>query len=139
MSDERRNPEYTPYHPKWYRRRIPIFWWLGHRRYTKFIARELTSVFVAYVAVLLLVQLWTLGRGEAAYGRFWGWLSSPPVVAFHAFVWIAVLFHTVTWLSLAPKALVVRVARRRVPDAWVVAAQYGAWLVASAAVAGLLL
>lgn len=139
MSDEPRNPEYTPYHPKWYRRRIPIFWWLGHAAYTKFIARELTSLFVAYAAVLLLVQLWIVGRGEAAYERFSGWLAAPPVVAFHAFVFVVILFHTITWLSLAPKALVVRVARRRVPDAWVVAAHYGGWLVASAAIAALLL
>ena len=139
MSAQRRNPRYTRHHPKWYRRRIPIFWWLGHARYTKFIARELTSLFVAYAASLLLVQLWMMGRGEAAYERFLGWLAAPPVVAFHAFVLVVLLFHTTTWLSLAPKALVVRVAGRRVPDAWVVAAHYGVWVAASAAIAALLL
>ena len=37
------NPKYRLYHPKWYRSRIPIFWWLGKLSYTKFIGRELTS------------------------------------------------------------------------------------------------
>jgi fumarate reductase subunit C len=131
MNVARRNPSHTPFHPKWYRRRIPIFWWLGHRAYTLFIARELTSVFVAYAAVLLLVQAWLLGRGPAAYERFLAWLAAPAVLAFHGFVVAALVFHTVTWLGLAPSALVVYVRGRRIPGSAIAAAHYAALLLAS--------
>ncbi len=133
------NPRYKPYHPRWYRRRMPIFWWLGKLSYTRFISRELTSLAVAYAAILLLVQTWALGRGEAVYSRFLEAVQSTPLVILHIFVFAVLLFHTITWLNLAPKALVIRVAGRRLPDALVVAGHYLAWLGVSALVAWALL
>lgn len=132
------NPDYTPYHPKWYRRRIPIFWWIRKRAYVKFITRELTSPFVAYAALLLLIQVWALARGEAAYDRFLAWLQLGPVLAWHGAVLLILLFHTVTWLNLAPKAIVVHAGGRRIPDAAVVAGHYLAWFAVSAFLAWLL-
>ncbi|NIR45452.1 MAG: fumarate reductase subunit C [Gemmatimonadetes bacterium] len=125
------NPDYTPHHPKWYRRRIPIFWWIRKRAYVKFIARELTSPFVAYAAALLLMQVWALARGGAAYARFLAWLQLGPVLIWHGALLIILLFHTVTWLNLAPKAIVLHVRGRRIPDAAVVAGHYAAWLAVS--------
>ena len=133
------NPEYSEYHPKWYRRRMPIFWWLGRPSYTRFIVRELTSVFVAYTAVVLLVQLWSLARGPEAYDQFLSWLQLRPVIAVNIVVLAALLFHTVTWLNLAPKALVLRFGGRRMPATVVLLMHYAAWLVVSAVVAWLLL
>jgi fumarate reductase subunit C len=132
------NPDYTPHHPKWYRRRIPIFWWLRKRAYVKFIARELTSPFVAYAALLLLAQVWSLARGEPAYDRFLAWLRLGPVLIWHGAVMLMLIFHTVTWLNLAPKAIVLRVGGRPLPDAAVIAGHYLAWLLASAFMAWLL-
>ena len=100
------NAKYQPYHPKWYRKRYPIFWWLGRFAYGKFIARELTSLAVGYAAVLLL----------------------------HGFILCALLFHSITWLNLAPRALVLRLGRTRIPDAAVLAGHYAAWLGATALV-----
>ena len=48
------NSSYRLYHPKWYRERYPIFWWLQKFAYGKFIVRELTSLAVGYAAVLLM-------------------------------------------------------------------------------------
>lgn len=133
------NPHHTPYHPKWYRRRMPIFWWLGHRAYTTFIVRELTSLFVGYFAVLLLVQLWTLRRGPEAYARFLDVLGSPAMIAVHVLAFAAILFHTVTWLGLAPSALVVHFRGRRLSPRLVLAGHYVAWLLVSGFLAWLLL
>lgn len=124
------NPEYKLYHPKWYRERMPIFWWLEKLSYVKFIVRELTSLAVGYAAVLLTVQVWMAGRGEEA--RFTRFLQSPPVLIFHTLVFAALLFHSVTWLNLAPKAMVVRIGHRQVPPPIVLIAHYLAWLAASA-------
>ncbi len=128
------NPNYKLYHPRWYRTRMPIFWWLGKLSYTKFITRELTSLAVGYAAVVLVLQVWMLSRGEEAYARFVRFLQSPPALILNTLVFVAVLFHTATWLKLAPKALVVRLGNRQVPDRVVLLAHYLGWLAASALV-----
>ncbi len=128
------NPSYKLYHPKWYRARMPIFWWLEKLSYTKFITRELTSLAVGYTAVVLILYVWTLSRGAEAYARFVRLLQSPPALILHTLIFVAVLFHTATWLGLAPKAMVLRVNHRQVPDRVVLAAHYLAWLAASALV-----
>ena len=125
------NPKYELYHPKWYRKRYPIFWWLERFAYGKFITRELTSLAVGYAAMLVVLQVWVLSRGEPAYERFMEFLRAPPILVFHGFVVLFLLFHTVTWLNLAPKALVLHVRGKRVPDAAVLAAHYAAWLAAT--------
>ncbi len=122
------NPEYTRHHPRWYRRHMPIFWWLRKFAYTKFILRELTSQPVMYATLFLLGKVWVLSRGPEAYEIFVQWLSHPAFLAFHALVLVGLLFHTVTWLNLTPKALVLRVAGRKVPGWAIVGAHYGAWL-----------
>lgn len=133
------NPAYRPYHPKWHRERMPIFWWLRRVAYTRFILRELTSVAVAYAAVLLLVQVRALARGPDAYARFAAWLRAPVVTALHVVLLLALLFHTVTWLHLAPRAMVIRLGGRRVPDALVLAGHYAAWIAVTGFVTWVLL
>ena len=133
------NHVHTRHHPKWHRRRIPIFWWLGDASYTRFIVRELTSLAVGYAALVLVFQVWSLDRGPEAYDRFVHWLQLRPVVTLHVVVLAALVYHSVTWLNLAPKALVLRVAGRRLPSAVILLLHYAGWLVASAAVLWLLL
>jgi fumarate reductase subunit C len=129
---------YTRHHPRWYRARMPIFWWLRGRPYVLFITRELTSVAVGYAALLLLVEVWLLGAGPEAHAAFRALLARPGVVVFHGLVLLAVTYHAVTWIGLAPRALVLRFGNRRVPPALVLGAHYGAWAAASATVLWLL-
>jgi fumarate reductase subunit C len=135
MSPEMR---YTPYHPKWYRRRMSVFWWLHKASYAWFVVRELTSVFVAYVAVLLIFQLRAVAQGPDAHARFLARLASPAFLALDAVALLLVLFHAVTWFNLAPTAMVVHVRGTRVPDRAVAAANYAAWLLLSLAIAWML-
>jgi fumarate reductase subunit C len=125
------NPDYKLYHPKWYRPRMPIFWWLGKLSYTKFIVRELTSLAVGYAAVMLIIQIRMLSRGSDAYGGFVAWLQTPFALIVHTLVLLVLLVHTITWLNLAPKALVLRIGGRRVPDEAVLVGHYLAWIAAS--------
>lgn len=130
---------YTPYHPKWYRRRVSVWWWLESRSYTGFVLRELSSVFVAFFAAVLLWQLRAIARGPDAYARSLDRLGTPLFLVLNAVVLFFVLFHSITWFNLAPSAMVVRLRGKRVPDAVIVASNYLAWLVLSAAVALILL
>jgi fumarate reductase subunit C len=130
---------YTLYHPKWYRRRVSVWWWLESGSYTGFVLRELSAVAVAFFAVVLIAQMRALGRGPEAYARFLARLGSPLFLAVSLVAFLFVVFHAVTWFNLAPSAMVVRVRGKRVPDAAIIGSNYAAWAVLSAVVAFLLL
>jgi fumarate reductase subunit C len=132
-------PHYTLYHPRWYRRRVSVWWWLQNRSYTGFVLRELTSVFVAFFAVVYLWQLRALAQGPEAYGQFLARLKAPLLLALDTVAFLFVLFHAITWFNLAPKAMVVRLRGKRVPDWVIVGLNYAAWLVLSVAVAFVML
>lgn len=129
------NPEYRPYHPKWHRERVPIFWWIRRWPYMKFIAREMTSVLVTYSMLMLLALVVAVDRGQASFAAFLDWLSHPVMVIVNVAVLAGVLFHTITWLNLAPMALVPKIAGRRVPPRLVLLGHYGAWVACTAIVA----
>jgi fumarate reductase subunit C len=134
-----RGPQYTLHHPRWYRRRISVWWWLKSWPYRLFVARELTSVFVAFFALVTLWQLRAIAQGPEAYARAMDRLASPLFLLLNVVGLAAVLFHSITWFNLTPKAMVVRLGGRRVPDAAVIAANYGAWIVVSVILAVILL
>ena len=136
MSD---GPHYTLYHPRWYRRRMSLFWWLQKRNYTLFIVRELTSVFVAFFAIVYLCLIHSLTQGPEAYEQFLDRMASPLFVVLHVIAFLFVLYHAITWFNLTPKAMVVRLGATRVPDWLIIASNYAAWVVISAVVAFLLL
>lgn len=130
---------YTRHHPRWYRRRVSVWWWLESWRYTKFVLRELTSLGVAFFALVTLWQLAALAEGPSAYTLFQHWQRSPVSVFLHGVAFILILYHALTWFHLAPRAMVVRLAGKRLPDAAIIAANYLAWVVASGVLAWLLL
>ena len=100
-----------------------------------FVLREITSVFVALFAVVYLWQLHALAQGPEAYAQFLARLQTPPFLALNMVAFLFVLFHAITWLNLTPKAMVVRVGGKRVPDWAILGLNYGAWVVLSGAVA----
>jgi fumarate reductase subunit C len=126
---------YTAYHPKWYRRRMPVLWWLKNRAYTKFFVREMTSVFVAFFAILYLCQLRALAEGPDAYAQFIGRLRTPLWLTVNTVALVLVLFHTVTWFNAAPAAVVARVRGKRVPAEIIIGSQYVAWVLLSGIIA----
>ena len=129
---------YTPHHPAWYRRRMSVWWWLKDRDYVKFVLRELTSVFVAFFALLYLWQLRALAQGPDAYAQFLARLQSPLFLTADIVALVFVIFHTITWFNAAPAAVVARVRGKRVPAEIIIGSQYVAWVLASAVVTWIL-
>ena len=129
----------TEYQLKSYRARLSTYWWLSRWVYFKFILREASSVFVAWFVVLTLVQIRALTRGPADYAEFQRWLQSPFVLALNIVSLFFVIFHAVTWFSLAPKAMAIRLQGKRLPNLAISAPNYVAWVVISAAVAWIIL
>jgi succinate dehydrogenase subunit C len=139
LETDRAAIQYTEFHPRWYRPRVSVYWWLGQRQYLKFILRELSSVFVAIFVIMTLCQLRALKAGPEAYSRFQESLQSPWVIALNAVLFLFVVFHAITWFNLAPSAMPVRLGGKRVPDFLVAAPSYFMWIVISAFVAWLVL
>jgi fumarate reductase subunit C len=132
-------PVYTEYHPRWYRPRVSVYWWLGQWRYLKFILRELSSVFVAFVVIMTILQVRALRGGPQAYARFQHQMQSPAVISVSLISLFFVVFHTITWFNLTPRAMAVRVRGKRIPESLVAAPNYAIWIVVSTAVTLLVL
>ena len=130
---------HNEYHPRWYRERVSTYWWLWRWPYLKFVMREISSIFVAWYVLLTVLQILALLSGPRPYADFQEFLAMPPVILFNGLSFLFVLFHTITWFNLAPRAMAVRVGGRRVPDILISAPNYVAWLVVSAGVAWVLL
>lgn len=130
---------YTDYHPRWLRTRVSTYWWLTRRSYLAFIARELSSVFVAWFVVYLLRLIRAVAQGPSAYERFLDWSAHPSVLLLNLVTLFFVMFHAITWFNLAPQAMVVRLRGKRLPGSLITASNYAAWAAASALVAWLLL
>ena len=130
---------YTPFHPRWHRPRVSVWWWLQRGSYAAFVLRELTSVAVAYFALVTLWLVRAVARGPEAYARALERLGNPVFVFLNGLALLLVLYHSVTWFNLAPRAMVLRLGGKRVPDAVVAGLNYGAWVVLSASVAWILL
>jgi fumarate reductase subunit C len=130
---------YTEFHPRWHRPRTSVFWWVGRRSYLVFVLRELSSVFVAWSVVFLLLLVRAVGQGGTEYQRFLDRSSSPWMLALNVVALAFVVFHAITWFNLAPQAMVVRVRGKRVPRSRIAGAHYAGWALLSALAAWLIL
>ena len=115
-----------------YRRPVSVWWWTRKRSYFLFVMRELSSLFIAWLVLYLLLLIRAVGHGEAAYADFLDRASSPWLVALNLVAFAFVLLHTVTWFALTPKAMVVDLRGHRVPAAAILGAQYAGLAVVSA-------
>ena len=129
----------TDYHPRWFRSRVSTYWWLERRSYFAFIMRELSSVFVAWSVVYLLLLVRAVSHGDSDYEQFLAWSGRPVVLVINIVSLCFIALHAITWFNLAPQAMVVRVLGKRVPGPLIMASNYAAWAVASALVVWLVL
>jgi succinate dehydrogenase subunit C len=122
-----------------YRPRVSIWWWTRKRTYVVFVIRELSSIFVAWFVVYLLLLVDAVHGGSDSYRRFLDWAGSPWVVVLNIVALAFVVLHAVTWFNLAPRALVIRMQGQRLPSWMVAAGHFAAWALASAAIAWIVL
>jgi fumarate reductase subunit C len=123
---------YTAYHPRWFRRRVSTYWWLQRGSYLAFILRELSSIFVAWFVLFMLMLVRAVNAGLSGYAEFLEWARHPAVLALNVVSLLFIVFHAITWFNLAPQAMVVRVGRKPMPGFLITAANYVGWVVVSA-------
>ena len=115
-----------------WQRRVSTWWWLRKPSYFLFVMRELSSFFVAWYVLFLLLLARSVDIGEAAYADFLDWAASPVVVVINVVAFAFIVVHTVTWFSLTPQAMVLRVGGRTVPGWVIIGVQYVGLAVVSA-------
>ena len=110
-------------------------WWKRDAYFVRYMAREVTAVFVAAYAVVLLIGLVRLGQGRAAYEAWLQALKSPLSLAFHLIVLAVFCYHTWSWFSIMPKTLpIMFVGGKRVQPGTITSTGIAAAVVASLAV-----
>ena len=118
-------------HPRLYFKGMPIFWWTKKWSHVRFILRELTSFGVAFFAIIIILNVQSMNQGPEAYNNFQAWLRSPLAIILHSVAFVLVLYHSVTWFNLAPKAMVIKLGKHKVPGYIISGMNYAAWIVLS--------
>ncbi|WP_404378929.1 hypothetical protein [Caenispirillum salinarum] len=106
-------------------------WWLHKRAFTLYMIRELSCVALAAYSAVLIYGLGRLADGREAWDGFVVSLSSPAFLTFHVLALALMLYHTITWFSLTPKAMPIMRGDNFVPGRYIIGAHYAAWAVVS--------
>lgn len=106
----------------------PTSWYMRMPRYQRYMAREVTSIFIGIYTVILLVGLARLADGEVAYGEFLTALRQPSSIVFHVLALAFSLYNSFTWFNVAPKALPIQVGEEFMPDSVVAGGHYVVWV-----------
>ena len=118
-----------------YVREVPrLRWFFRHPRYLRYMAREVTCIFIGAYTLLLLVGISRLAEGQAAYEGFLQALKGPASVLFHVVALVFALYHTATWFNVTPKALPVQIGEEFLPGRIVAGAHYVVWALLSLAI-----
>lgn len=112
----------------------PTTWYFSQPRYLRYMAREITSIFVGVYCVLLVVGLLRLSQGQAAWEGFLTALQSPASIVFQFLVLVAAVYHAATWFNATQKAMPLQIGEDFVPGTIISGAHYAAWAVLSVVV-----
>jgi len=108
---------------KEYRRPMPADWWLKKRTYSLFMVRELTCIFVGGYSLVLLILASKIGDQQGVSAM----LNSKTLSVLQLIALPMVIYHTVTWLNLTPKVLVLWRGEERVNPLLIAGIHYVAW------------
>ena len=114
-----------------YTRELPTDWWMKQLFYTKYMIREGSSVFITIYSLILAWGVLRLSQGEAAFNAWMTSLQSPVAIIVHLIALGLALYHTITWFSLAPKAVDLWIKGKRLNDKVIVTGHYAAFAVAT--------
>ena len=109
----------------------PTTWYFGQARYLRYMAREVTSIFIGAYCVLLVVGLHRLANGPEAWESFLLGLRGADSIVFHLLALAAAFYHAATWFNATQKAMPIQIGEGFVPGNIISGAHYAAWAVLS--------
>lgn len=108
-------------------------WWLRQPRYIRYMLREISSLFIGIYVLILIVGLFQLSKGRAAYEAYLATAEGPAGLAFAVLAMFFAVYHTYTWFQVTPKAMPLMLGGKRVPGVIIVAAHWFGFVVISVA------
>lgn len=104
-------------------------WYFGNPRYMRYMAREVTCIFIGIYTILLVVLLMRLAEGQAAYDAYMQALTSPLSVLFHLVALGFSVYHSTQWFNVTPQAMPIQRGEEFLAGGVIVGAHYGGWAV----------
>nr|VFJ98963.1 MAG: fumarate reductase subunit C [Candidatus Kentron sp. LFY]VFK20125.1 MAG: fumarate reductase subunit C [Candidatus Kentron sp. LFY] len=118
-----------------YIREVPkAAWYLRQGRYIRYMAREVTCVFIGIYAFIMLWGLSALSKGEDAYNGFLQSLQSPLSVIVLLLALLFAIYHSISWFNVTPQAMPIQMGEDFLPGGIIVGAHYAGWAVVTVVV-----
>ena len=99
-----------------YVRAIQSSWWKPLSFYRLYILREATAIPTVWFSLVLIYAVLALGKGGNSFAGFIAFLQNPIILILNVATLVAVLFHSKTWFVCAPKASMLIIKGKKVPD-----------------------
>jgi fumarate reductase subunit C len=96
--------------------------------------QEVTSLFIGIYTIILLWGVKALSEGPEAYQGFLDALGNPVLITFNWITFVVMIYHSVSWFSVTPKAMPVQIGEEFLPGGIIAAGHYVAWVVVSAVI-----
>lgn len=80
-------------------------WWKRNPFFVRYMAREVTAIFVAAYALVLQAGLVRLSQGHDAFEQWLDGMRSPLSIAFHVLLLAIFVYHTWSWFTIMPKTM----------------------------------
>jgi len=109
-------------------------WYLERRRDLTHMLQEVTSLFIGIYTIILLWGVKALSEGPEAYQGFLDALGSPLLITFNWITFVVMIYHSISWFSVTPKAMPVQIGEEFLPGGVIAAGHYVAWVVVSAVI-----
>ena len=106
-------------------------WWLEHPRYVRYMAREMSALFIGIYVLILMAGLFGLSQGKAAYEEFLDKADGPVGYIFAIVAMVFAVYHSYTWFQVTPKAMPLMIGSKRIPGSIIVAAHWIGFAIAS--------
>jgi len=114
-----------------FQRPLKASWWTRKPAYRFYILREVTSLMQLIFCFELLWALRALIMGETSWLYFVEALKQPVWMGLNAVILSASLLHTVTWFTLAPKTVNLKIGSKKVSEKTIKSLLYMSWCVVS--------
>lgn len=106
-------------------------WYLAKSHDRLHMAQEVTSIFIAIYALILLWGLKSLAAGPEAWQGFLDTLGSPLSMLFHWVMFLVAMFHSISWFNVTHKAMPIQMGEEFLPGGIIVGGHYVVWILFS--------
>lgn len=99
-------------------------WWTKQPRFIRYMAREVTCIFIGFFCIMMLHALCALSSGAESWNAFVAHLQGGPHILILTLILAFSLYHTISWFSTVPQAMPIQVGEKFLPGGPIIAAHY---------------